>query len=91
MIDAIRDEYGELLGFAKITRDCTEQQAQQRKQQEQEQRFRLLVEGVTDYAIYMLDLDGNVENWNAGAQRQTTWPKKLSVSTSRASTAHRIA
>ena len=69
VIDAIRDEYGELLGFAKITRDCTEQQAQQRKQQEQEQRFRLLVEGVTDYAIYMLDLDGNVENWNAGAQR----------------------
>ncbi|MBK4785193.1 MAG: EAL domain-containing protein [Pantoea sp. Pent] len=69
VIDAIRDEYGELLGFAKITRDCTEQPAQQRKQQEQEQRFRLLVEGVTDYAIYMLDLDGNVENWNAGAQR----------------------
>ena len=69
VIDAIRDDFGELLGFAKITRDCTVQQEQQRKQQEQEQRFRLLVEGVTDYAIYMLDLDGNVENWNAGAQR----------------------
>jgi len=69
VIDAIRDECGELLGFAKITRDCTEQQAQLRKQREQEQRFRLLVEGVTDYAIYMLDLNGNVENWNAGAQR----------------------
>lgn len=69
VIDAIRDESGLLLGFAKITRDCTQQQALQRKQREQEQRFRLLVEGVTDYAIYMLDLDGNVENWNAGAQR----------------------
>ena len=69
VIDAIRDEYGELLGFAKITRDCTEQQALQRKQREQEQRFRMLVEGVSDYAIYMLDLDGNVENWNVGAQR----------------------
>ncbi|MBA0035818.1 EAL domain-containing protein [Pantoea sp. BIGb0393] len=69
VIDAIRDEYGELLGFAKITRDCTEQQEQQRKQREQEQRFRMLVEGVSDYAIYMLDLDGNVENWNVGAQR----------------------
>ena len=69
VIDAIRDDFGELLGFAKITRDCTVQQEQQRKQREQEQRFRLLVEGVTDYAIYMLDLDGNVENWNAGAQR----------------------
>jgi diguanylate cyclase (GGDEF)-like protein/PAS domain S-box-containing protein len=69
VIDAIRDEQGELLGFAKITRDYTQQQAQQRRQREQEQRFRLLVEGVTDYAIYMLDLEGNVENWNAGAQR----------------------
>lgn len=69
VIDAIRDEQGELLGFAKITRDCTQQQTQQRRQREQEQRFRLLVEGVTDYAIYMLDLEGNVENWNAGAQR----------------------
>lgn len=68
IIDAVRDEYGELLGFAKITRDCTQQQTLQRKQREQEERFRLLVEGVTDYAIYMLDLDGNVENWNAGAQ-----------------------
>lgn len=29
----------------------------------------MLVEGVSDYAIYMLDLDGNVENWNVGAQR----------------------
>ena len=69
VIDAIRDEHGELLGFAKITRDCTEQQAQQRKEREQEARFRLLVEGVTDYAIYMLDHDGLVVNWNAGAQR----------------------
>ncbi|WP_312631149.1 bifunctional diguanylate cyclase/phosphodiesterase [Pantoea piersonii] len=69
VIDAIRDPHGELIGFAKITRDCTEQQAQQRKEREQEARFRLLVEGVTDYAIYMLDHDGLVVNWNAGAQR----------------------
>lgn len=69
VIDAIRDPHGELIGFAKITRDCTEQQAQQRKEREQEARFRLLVEGVTDYAIYMLDQDGLVVNWNAGAQR----------------------
>jgi diguanylate cyclase (GGDEF)-like protein/PAS domain S-box-containing protein len=69
IIDAIRDDYGQLLGFAKITRDCTQQQEQQRKAREDEARFRLLVEGVTDYAIYMLDHDGNVVNWNAGAQR----------------------
>src|SRR3569832_1858176 len=34
-----------------------------------ERRFRLLVEGVVDYAIYMLDPAGIVTNWNAGAQR----------------------
>ncbi|ADO10777.1 Heme-regulated cyclic AMP phosphodiesterase [Pantoea vagans C9-1] len=69
VIDTIRDDQGKLLGYAKITRDCTEQQRVRSEQREQEQRFRLLVEGVTDYAIYMLDVDGVVVNWNAGAQR----------------------
>lgn len=69
VIDAIRDDQGKLLGYAKITRDCTEQQRVRNEQRQQEQRFRLLVEGVTDYAIYMLDIDGIVVNWNAGAQR----------------------
>ncbi len=68
-IDPIRNDAGLLVGYACITRDCTQQQEQQRKEREQEMRFRLLVEGVTDYAIYMLDHDGNVVNWNAGAQR----------------------
>jgi PAS domain S-box-containing protein len=39
------------------------------KLEETEQRFRLLVEGVRDYAIYMLDPDGHVVNWNPGAER----------------------
>ncbi len=41
----------------------------QTKLEETERRFRLLVESVTDYAIYMLDSQGQVVNWNAGAQR----------------------
>lgn len=69
VIYPIRDETAQLIGFAAVCRDCTRQQEQQRKEREQEMRFRLLVEGVTDYAIYMLDQDGNVVNWNAGAQR----------------------
>jgi len=36
---------------------------------ESEERFRLLVEGVQEYAIFQLDPDGNVVSWNAGAQR----------------------
>ncbi|WP_034911584.1 EAL domain-containing protein [Erwinia sp. 9145] len=69
VIDAIRDDDGTLIGFAKITRDCTEQREALAEQRAQEQKFRLLVEGVTDYAIYMLDINGRVVNWNAGARR----------------------
>lgn len=69
VIDAIRDEDGRLLGFAKITRDITARQAAEEALRQSEQQFRLLVQGVTDYAIYMLDTTGHVSNWNAGAQR----------------------
>lgn len=69
IIDAVRAEDGTLIGFAKITRDCTEQKAAQAGQRAHEEKFRLLVDGVKDYAIYMLDAEGNVVNWNAGATR----------------------
>ncbi len=62
VITAIRDHDGKLLGFGKITRDVTERH-------EVEQRYRLLIEGVTDYAIYSLDRNGNITSWNSGAQR----------------------
>jgi PAS domain S-box-containing protein len=68
VIDSIRQD-GKLVGFAKITRDLTEQRAAQRAALESERRFRLLVQGVTDYALYMLSPEGVVTNWNAGAQR----------------------
>ncbi|WP_380876045.1 histidine kinase [Sphingomonas sp. DBB INV C78] len=67
VVDAIRDDKGELLGFAKITRDITLKRAADRALFESEQRFRLLVQGVRDYAIYMLDRDGIITNWNSGA------------------------
>jgi PAS domain S-box-containing protein len=60
---------GRLVGFAKITRDITEQRTAQLAAWETERRFRLLVQGVTDYAIYMLSPAGYVTNWNAGAER----------------------
>ena len=69
VVDRINDEKGKLIGFAKITRDMTEQRQAQQALLEAERRFRLLVQSVTDYAIFMLDPEGRVANWNAGAQR----------------------
>jgi PAS domain S-box-containing protein len=69
LIDPVLDEDGSLIGYAKITRDVTESAEAQQALQESEQRFRMLVQGVHDYAIYMLDIDGRVTNWNTGAER----------------------
>jgi PAS domain S-box-containing protein len=69
VIDPIRDETGELVGFAKVTRDLSERLAAKDALKRTEDQFRLLVQSVTDYAIYLLDRDGLVSSWNAGAQR----------------------
>jgi PAS domain S-box-containing protein len=69
VVQRLQDEQGRLIGFVKITRDITERRAAQQALLESERRFRMLVDGVIDYAIYMLDPSGIVVNWNHGAER----------------------
>ena len=69
VIDPIRVPSGEIIGFAKIARDLSEHKAAETKLRQSEEQLRLLVQGVTDYAIYLLDIEGRVSNWNIGAQR----------------------
>jgi len=69
VIDPIRRPSGETIGFAKITRDLTERRKAEQTLKQSEEQFRRLIQGVTDYAIYLLDTDGRVTNWNLGAQR----------------------
>jgi len=68
VITALRDDSGRLIGFAKVTRDVSEKRATEELLRKSEERLRMLVESVRDYAIIMLDPDGVVTTWNAGAQ-----------------------
>src|SRR3954470_4642474 len=71
VITALHDESGALRGFSNITRDLAERRRQQEILRQSEERFRVLVDGLKDYAIFMLDTDGRVTSWNSGARRIT--------------------
>jgi PAS domain S-box-containing protein len=69
IITALRERDGSLRGFAKVTRDLSRRRRAEEVLRETEERYRLLVDGVKDYAIFLLDPSGHVVTWNAGAER----------------------
>ncbi len=69
VISAIRDERGDLRGYVKVTRDLTDRRNAEERLRASEERLRLMIESVKEYAIFMLTPDGHVATWNPGAEQ----------------------
>ncbi len=68
VITALFDPDGRHRGYAKVTRDLTVRREYEEQLRRSEERFRLMVESVRDYAIFLLDPEGTIVSWNLGAQ-----------------------
>ena len=79
VITALHDDSGKVIGFSKITRDLTHVKRTEELQKEHirhledlrqsEERYHRMINEVTDYAILLLDNDGNIIDWNQGAEK----------------------
>ena len=70
------EEIGPLRGFAKVTRDLTSRRQAEEALRQSQERYRMLVDNVTDYALILLDPVGRVTSWNSGATRITGYQSK---------------
>ena len=68
VITALFDAEGRHRGYAKVTRDLSARREYEEQLRRSEERFRLMVESVRDYAIFLLDPEGTIVSWNLGAQ-----------------------
>ncbi|HJQ38527.1 MAG TPA: PAS domain S-box protein [Thermoanaerobaculia bacterium] len=75
VITALRNDDGSVRGFAKVTRDLTKHRQAEEQLRRSEELFRLLVQSVKDYAIFLLDAGGHIVTWNEGARRLKGWER----------------
>ena len=69
IISPLLDASGTLLGYSKVTRDLTERRRHEEQLREREERLRLIVDGVKDHAMFLLDPSGRIESWNPAAHK----------------------
>jgi PAS domain S-box-containing protein len=69
VLTPVRSADGRVAGLSLIVRDFDARRQHEERVRRSEERFRILVEQVKDYAIFMLDTDGIIVSWNQGAQR----------------------
>jgi PAS domain S-box-containing protein len=72
-LTVVRDRAGQPLYLFAQCQDVTAQRAAELALRKSQQRFRLMVDVVRDYAIFMLDTEGRITSWNRGAQRTKGW------------------
>jgi PAS domain S-box-containing protein len=69
VLTSLYNDLNQLIGFSKVTRDLTQRKEDEERLMQSEERYRSLVEQVTDYGIFMMDEKGRIISWNEGAKR----------------------